>query len=182
MMRSARGFIRSHLAKHTNTRRQIMPRDTHAILTVDAREAVFFGCHRAEDSHWRITPRSRLANESMVVVERHRPNALGRGPSPSAAQRFASTGHEVEEAHRRFAIAVADWLRAQRQESPASDIIVFASSSLFPWLREEWRNGTTDVELHESELAWMEPNQLVRHTSVVRRLEATEAARVARRP
>lgn len=159
-----------------------MPRDTHAILTVDAREAVLFGCHRADDSHWRIAPRSRLANESTVVIERHRPMALGRGPSPNAAQRFASPGHEVEEAHRRFAMAVTDWLKAQRERSSVNDIIVFASTSLYRWLRDEWRKGQPGVELHESELAWMEPTQLVRHAAVVERLEATEAARVVRRP
>jgi len=95
-----------------------------------------------------------------------RPNALGKGPSASAAQRFASEGHEREELERRFAGEVAAWVARKSAEVPDAAIVVFADPRFLGHLRTACGALRLDVLIERGEFSWLRPTELGAHPAI----------------
>lgn len=147
----------------------------HWIVTADARQATLYACQMAPDGHWHLAQQKTLENQWENYHEHHRPSALGRGPSTNAAQHFASSGHESEEEHRRFARQVGSWLTRAVDELGAEHVSIFAATRFLGLLREELGALSLHMDLHAVELTRLAPTELLSHPAVIRVLRPHEA-------
>jgi protein required for attachment to host cells len=147
----------------------------YLIATADGRTANLFACTVAPGGRWHCEPRGSIESEWEGYHEHHRPSLLGRGPSPSAAQHFAGTGHDEEEAERRFARDVRAWLGREA----GAHVTVFAAPRMLGLLRRDLGDAGGRVDLVEGELTRLRAGELVEQPAVRR---ALEQARTAQRP
>jgi protein required for attachment to host cells len=150
----------------------------HLIVTADERKATLFACTTVPGGRWHVASLRSIENKWEDYHEKHRPSALGRGPSASAAQHFASVKHEPEEEHRRFAREVGAWLKSEASRASAPHLSVFAAPRFLGLLRAELAGvrGRPEVELHEGELTRLQPHELATHPAIVRALEPRTAS------
>jgi protein required for attachment to host cells len=137
------------------------------IATADGRKAHLFACRLVAGGRWHCDPRGSIESKWEGYHEHHRPSLLGRGPSPSAAQHFAGTGHELEEEERRFAHDIREWLGREARVH----VTLFAPPRILGMLRRDLGDLEARVDLHEGELTRLRPNELAEHATVVSVLE-----------
>jgi protein required for attachment to host cells len=140
------------------------------IMMCDERHARLYSCQRVAGPRWHVDERKTLENRWENYHERHRPYALGRGPTSNAAQHFASSGHEPEEEHRRFAREVGEWMRRLAKELGIEHLRVFAAARFLGMLRDELGDVGAQVDLHEGELTRLSSHELSTHPAIVKAL------------
>jgi hypothetical protein len=141
-------------------------------VTADERHAALYSCKKTAGAVWHLDPLKTLENRWENYHERHRPSALGRGPTANAAQHFASLGHEVEEEHRRFARDVRDWLRLAIRALHVGRVSVFAAPHFLGLLREQLADMSGQADFHEAELTRLGAAELAGHQAIMNALDS----------
>jgi hypothetical protein len=136
------------------------------VATTDARLATLYAGTVDARGRLHLSHIDALRSPWEGFHEIHRATALGRGPSASAAQRPASTGHEPEEMERRFARMVADWLHEARDTAPTEPFAVFAAPRFLGHLREALGPLDDGIALYRGEFTGLRMNELAAHPTV----------------
>ena len=154
------------------------------IVTCDERQATLFRGTSEASGRLRLADAGMLLSRWSEFHERHRPSMLGFGPSANARQHFAHTGHEREEASRRFAGEVAQWIRGLAEHEPERRVIGFAAPRVLGELRRaledrrDPRDSHGEIHLFRSELSTLRASELAAHPSV-RALVASTTPRLS---
>jgi hypothetical protein len=154
------------------------------IVTCDERQATLFRGTSEPSGRLRLADAGMLLSRWLDFHERHRPAMLGYGPSANARQHFADEGHEREEASRRFAGEVAQWIRELAEHEPERRVIAFAAPRFLGNLRRaledrrDPRDRHGEMHLFRSELSRLRASELAAHPAV-RALVASTTPRLA---
>ncbi|MCW5756805.1 MAG: host attachment protein [Phycisphaeraceae bacterium] len=139
----------------------------HWFVTADERGARLFSSASGGGGRLSIQQLDDLVNLTVVEHEHQRPSILGRGPSRSAMQHYAGTGHQDEEARHRFARPLAHWLAAHAFKAPRGVLDVFIATRMLGELRPVLEHQGQRITLHQAELTRLSPGELAVHPSVL---------------
>lgn len=144
------------------------------LATVDERQARLFRCFPTQRETWRLVEEEGLPNAWEWYHERGRPAMLGRGPA-TVPPHEAAEGHAEEEARRRFAGDVADWL--EKRTPPEGGLIVFVASRFMNPVRERLSGSDLAwIRLREGELTRLLPHELAEHPAVAEALTGARSS------